>query len=286
MKLMILCSLLLWEQLVLCTEDLNKRPNTSSDSFGSTSSGDYDRYPYDKYDDHRTKNNTYGSSYDDSSRGKYPYDNHYNKPYSSNYDYGEGYGNQYGYRDRYNPFYYSRYGSDSRYYGDGYVHYLNEPKYPSYWYNRYGQRNDRYRYSPSYYLDLRQRHDNRYNGNGYSMYLKESRGPPYQYYDTPKKLYPYDLKQAYRSHPDDYRVYYNLESGEFRVSDENRYSEHNRPDYPPSSLPQSRYEDYRNRLGTGAAYPPPHYGYDDFGPGFRRDYIKEESGADVLTGKE
>ncbi|XP_013777031.1 stress protein DDR48-like [Limulus polyphemus] len=289
----------MWEQLVFCTEDLNKRPNTSSDSFGSTSSGDYDRYPYDKYDDRRTKNNTYGSSYGDSSSGKYPYDNHYtssgkypydnhyNDPYSSSYGYGGGYGDQYDdYRNRYNSLYHSRYGSDNRYYGNGNVHYLNEPKYPPYWYNRYDERSDRYRYSPSYYSGLRERPDNRYNGNGYSLYLNEPRGPPYRYYDTPKRNYPYDLKHAYRSHPEDHRVYYNIETGEFRVSDDDQYSAPNRPDYSPSGFHESRYEDYRNSLGSGAAYPPLYHGYNDFRPGFRRGYIKEESSADVLTGKE
>ncbi|XP_022246512.1 uncharacterized protein LOC111086738 [Limulus polyphemus] len=272
MKLIIMCSLLVWEHAVLGVEDLNKRPDTPSDSFGSTSSSDYGRYPYDSYGDRDTKNSTY----DDSNSGKY------NNPYNNNYDYEGGYGDRFDYRDRYNPSYHSRYDPGSRNYGEGYAYYLNEPRYPPYWNNPNYHRNDWSRYNPPHHSRYRPNND---YGNDFPLYLNEPRPrfPPHRYYNNYQRNYPYLPIYDY---PNDYRIYYNLGTGEFRVSDENRYFMRRHPDFPPPGIHRSRYGTLRNNLAYEPHFPPRYHGYGNYGPGYRRSYSKEETSVKVLTGNE
>ncbi|XP_022252427.1 uncharacterized protein LOC111088009 [Limulus polyphemus] len=261
-----LCFLFLRGHIALGLEDPYNRFNQAEDSVygGPRTYSDYVRYPYDKYIYRDAPDYRYGTHYDSSSNGKYSYGNRYNDLYGKRpvNSYNSRYqqttskyslDNRPDYQDRYNPSYHSSNEPEGRYYGNRYTYYRDEPKYSF-------DRNHNPSYSPY-----------RYNDNELSK----------------QKDYRHDSRYGDRNYPDDHRIYYNLQTGEYRVSGDKEHSNSYRPygginnSYP--GYYQSSYGLLKDYLGYEWASPSGYLGY---GPGYRRSYSKEETSKDAVKEEE
>ncbi|XP_076350361.1 uncharacterized protein LOC143246975 [Tachypleus tridentatus] len=248
-----LCFLFLQGHNALGLENVYSRFNQAEDSIhdGPRRYREYIRYPYDKYIYRDAPDYRYETGYDDFDKGKYSYGNRYNSLY------GKRSVNSYNSRYQQTA---SKYGLD------------NVSNYQD-------------RYNPLYHSSNEP--TGRFYGNRYRYYPDEPKYSVYGNHNPSYYTYRYKenelSKQRNNRHDSryDHRIYYNLQTGEYRVSGDKEYPNPYRSyDGINQSYPgyyQSTYGLLKDHSGYESASP---YGYLDYGPGYRRSYSKEEPSKD------